>query len=84
LNPCFHGSGPCYSLVTTSTNCCGIYQNYWDYSPGGCGWAKLKDKKTESDLELLSQTEEILIPSCNGAYVRFETPKREKRKRVVS
>ena len=77
FNPCtFHGNSDCYAFVSTYTDCCYIGQNYWEYDPHGCGWTKLKDKKTESELALLSETEEVLIPSCGGAYVPFkaETP----------
>lgn len=77
--PCLRFGGPCYSFVSTSTNCCGIYQIYYDYSPWGCFWTKLQDAKFESKLAQLNQTEEILVPSCNGAYIPFQTAVKSKK-----
>jgi hypothetical protein len=83
LNPCmFHGNSDCYAFVSTSMDCCYIGQNFWEYDPHGCGWTKLKDTKIESELALLSETEEILIPSCSGAYIPFSPAKREERRRA--
>jgi len=54
------------------TNCCGTNYAYNVGWTNYCLFALLKDKDTQTALLELAKKEEILIPSCSGAYVPFE------------
>jgi hypothetical protein len=69
-NPC-QPYGDCLLFPQLSTNCCGIQISYLGDWTNYCLFSLLKDKQTQSELQTLAKTEEILVPSCTGGYVPF-------------
>jgi hypothetical protein len=57
----------CETLLPISV-CCGRYGNYQD-SGANCSLAKMKDPAVRSRLVELAKSNEILVPTCSGAYV---------------
>lgn len=62
----------CILWNSANYNCCGINGTYWATDAGICLFSLLKDKNVQSDLIALAGKEEILVPSCSGAYLPFE------------
>jgi len=66
----------CDSLVAF-TVCCGKYPNYTNN--GLCGIAEMKDPRIRSRILDLAKNNEILVPTCSGAYVPARIAFREHR-----
>lgn len=58
----------CTFWQENDVECCNVPTPVWT-PVGSCGIAFLKDRKTREQLALLSVDENILVPSCGGAYV---------------
>jgi len=72
-DPCApDGSGGCFWYLTNTYNCCGLNGTYYTAEAGPCYMALLKDKNAQSDLLALARKEQILVPSCNGAYLPLQ------------
>jgi hypothetical protein len=69
LNRCL-SSDNCYQYPRVSAPCCGVVVRYYDIgSPTLCFIAKLKAPKVRSGLRELAQTQEILVPTCDGVFL---------------
>lgn len=60
------GFGPCQYFVKISW-CCGAYQN-WS-SPSNCLMTEMNDRSLRQRIFTLAKEEEILVPTCHGAYI---------------
>lgn len=62
----------CTFWEESDVECCNVPTPVWTPA-GSCGIAFLKDRQTREQLALLSADENIMIPSCGGAYVPART-----------
>ena len=62
----------CILWNSANYDCCGLNGTYWATEAGDCLFSLLKDKNAQSELIALARREEVLVPSCNGAYLPFE------------
>jgi hypothetical protein len=58
----------CDFFENVTMNCCG-FQAVVTEDVGGCGVARLRDKRARRQLLALLKNQHILVPACGGAYV---------------
>jgi hypothetical protein len=59
--------------------CCGKFSNY--VQGGFCLIAEMKDQRARSRILALAEDNEILVPTCNGAYVPAKIAFKEGKRR---
>jgi hypothetical protein len=75
LNDC--NFSVCDMYVKTTTFCCSLRIRYFSGPGGPCLLANLKDPESRAKVRALAETEDILIPTCGGAYVPASALKQE-------
>jgi hypothetical protein len=61
-------SGPCDAMFPVSI-CCGRFDNFQDLGSGTCLFTEMRDKGFKAHIMELARENEILVPTCSGAYV---------------
>jgi hypothetical protein len=68
-------------ILEPESFCCGKYNIYID--PGDpCGFAEMRDPRVRSRLLELAEDNEILVPTCRGAYLPATVALRGRKEKV--
>jgi hypothetical protein len=69
---------PC-TVLTPISSCCGAYQNYQGGGP--CLFTEMRSPSIRLQMLELARNNEILVPTCSGAYIPARIAFRERKEK---